>query len=134
MSISDIRTKLVDRLKTITNLSCYKEVPDAIGKLPAAVIIVEAVDYDETFAEAKGLTLRVLLLIAEKDSARAWGELEDYLEVTGSKSIKAAVEGGNGGAAAVVDYARVSRAENIGLVSYRGSAWLGAEFVLEVAN
>ncbi len=137
MTVSDVRTKLKARLETITELTVHGEVPLALGKFPAAVIDVEALDYHRTMGASGGavdIEIRVFLLVAEGDAPEARSTLDGYMAPSGTTSMLAAIEGTSGGAPAVADYAFLRRVENIGYVSYRGQTYYGAEFVVEVAN
>jgi len=130
MSLSLVRTALKTRLETISGLNVSKESPDSVGKLPAAIVTLATADYDVALgATTVGWSFKVLLLIGERDSPTAHATLDGYLAKSGSTSIKAAVEGGSVG-----DFSHVRRAENVGFISYRGTSFVGAEFIVDVVD
>ena len=130
MSLSSVRTELETRLETITDLNVYKQVPDALGKLPAAIVSLESADYELALTKPAVMwRFRVLLLITESHSEAAYSTLDGYVSRTGDTSILAAIEGGSVG-----DFVTVRRAENVGGISYRGAAFVGAEFIVDVVD
>lgn len=132
MGIADARTKLKGRLDTITGIDNHAQVPDVVPKAPFTALGIEGVSYDETFGGAVTYHFRLLLCVAERDSKAAYDALDDYLETSGAKSIKAAIEGDSVGAPHPDDYAEVIEAENVGHLDYRGTTFIGAEFVINV--
>jgi hypothetical protein len=129
MSLANVRENLKTRLETIQGLSVYKQPPDALPQLPVAIVTVAAAAYNQTAGGLVTWSLRILLLLAEQESEKAWTELDNWLEISGDKSIKAAVEGGT-----VADYAWVSSLEHAGHIAYRGHTFIGAEFICEVGD
>ena len=130
MSLSAVRTALKTNLETISGLTVHKEQPDIIPKLPAAIIELASANYESTLGKASvDWVFRVSLLIADRDSQTAHTTLDGYLARTGSTSIKAAIE-----SAAVGDFARVVRAENIGFGNYRSGVFVMAQFIVEVTD
>ena len=130
MSLSTVRSALKTRLETITGLTVSKETPDSIPKLPVAIITLTTADYEIVVGKGTVVwSFRVLLLVGDRDSQTAHTTLDGYLAKSAGTSIKGAIEGGSVG-----DYPSVRRAENVGFISYRGTAFVGAEFVVDVVD
>ena len=130
MSLSAVRSALKTRLETISGLTVSKEVPDTVGKLPVAIVSLATADYEVAVGDQTvGWSFKVLLLVGERDSQTAHATLDGYLAKSGTTSIKAAVEGGSVG-----DFPVVRRAENVGFISYRGTTFVGAEFIVDVVD
>lgn len=130
MTIAAVRDAFNTALSGISSLkSVNDQVPDAIPKLPATIISLERIRYHETLEGVIVQEWRLLLLIAERDSKAAHDVLDPYIAVSGSDSIKAAIEG-----ASIGDDATVVAAENLGHISYRGGTFIGAEFIIEVVE
>jgi hypothetical protein len=130
MSISSVRGQIETRLVTITGLNVHKQIPDAVGKLPVAIVSNAGVNYEVSLGTGTmEINFKILLLVGERDSATAHASLDEYLEKTGTKSILAALRGG-----AVGDFVRLFRAENAGFISYRNNTYIGAEFILVVVD
>jgi len=131
MSIATVRTNLKLALEGVKGLhpdTVYKEPPSSMSAFPAAIIdfAKDAANYVEPGTGVEW-HFKILLLLAEFDPDTAYESLDDYLERSGDYSIKQKVD-----AYAVADYAWVKTADNVGLISYRGSNFIGAEFTVEV--
>lgn len=126
MSISSVRDKLKVGLVQIEGLTVYKEPPNAVPRTPAAII-----DWDRSAADymQPGNTslwgFRVVLLLAKKEGQEAYKSLDDYIDKTGTKSIKAAIE-----SQTVGNWVVVTKCENPGMIMYMGTAFYGAEFIV----
>jgi len=130
MTLSLVRTALETALATIAGLTVYKEIPDVIAKLPCAIVSTDSGDYEVVVSKASiAWRFRILLAVGERDSKTAHATLDGYLALTGSTSILAAIEG-----TAIGDFARVRRVENVGFISYRGTTYIGAEFIVDVTD
>ena len=128
MTIAAVRSAIGTALATITSISSVNnQVPDSIPKLPATIAQLERLRYHRTLDGCITQDWRILLLIGERDSKAAHDDLDPYLAVSGSDSLKAVLE-----AASIGDGATVNIAENIGYVAYRGQTYVGAEFLVEV--
>ena len=131
MSLSIVRAALKTRLETISGLLVYAEVPESISKFPVAIIDMASADYDvEVTSTTVDWHFRVLLLLGDRDSKTAHTTLDGYLAKSGATSIKAALEGASVGDT----FPAVKRAENIGFTSYRGTTYIGAEFIVDVID
>lgn len=93
VALNDVRNGIEDRLKTIDGL---RIVDGSQINPPAAVVAVagEGVSYHQTFQD--GLTdfeMRVIVYVSSAYTRTARDELDAYLDVTGTKSVKQAIEG-----------------------------------------
>lgn len=132
-SLPTIRDALKTRLATITGLRCYDVVP-AKPELPAGVVgIPESVTYNLTFGGGATWILPIRVYVSNADPRSAQEALDLYIAPTGTKSIKAAIEGdiSLGGA---VDTCRVTQARNYGVFPIADIDHLGCEFVVEIVT
>ena len=128
MTIAAVRAAIGTALTTITSIaSVNDQVPDVIPKLPATIASLERIIYHRTLEGCIVQSWRILLLLREGDSQSSHDDLDPYLAVSGSDSVKAVLE-----AASIGDGATVSVAENIGFIGYRQRTYVGAEFLVEV--
>lgn len=134
MTIATVRAKLKERLEQISGLTAYAYPPNMLGKLPCAIVDYEAqtADYEQP-GNTTIWRFRVLLLVLAWEADKGFEALDDYLEKTGSKSIKANVENNP---STVGDYCVVQRCENAGPIKYKSGDQVcyGAEFVVEVGD
>jgi hypothetical protein len=133
--ISAIADAIVTRVKTISTLANRAS---AYGKdfvdPPWAIVVPAPGDFfqEATFGGgAYDLTFHIKLLIGAATDRSSQDQLSDYIDTSGSKSIKAAVDGTLGG---VVAYATVTTAQSIGDVEYGGMTFDGCDFVVEVGT
>ena len=133
MSIKTIGDGIKTRLETISSLKVFapKELPDSINQFPAALILPAETVYDATFDNQADLRYRILILLTKQDTPSAFGKLLDYMEVTGTYSVKAAIEADStlGGTA---DDCRVSRNQGASFTLWGGVQYLSTEFELLV--
>jgi len=130
MTLALARTGMETALKTIVKLNVHKQVPVALGKLPAAIMDLSDGDFlVDLGGSAVMWAFKVVVLVAERDAKVAHDELDNYIEKSGSKSIKAAIEAGT-----VADGAVVRLVSNAGFVVYRGKTYVGAEFDVGVKD
>lgn len=130
MSLETIGTGIKTRLETIAGLKVFapNQLPDSINQFPAALILPGETTYDAMFVgNDADYRYRVIILITKQDSPSALNSLLDYIEVTGTYSVKAAVEADstlNGSA----DDCRVTRNLGVGATVWGGSTYLSTEF------
>ena len=131
--ISAIADAIATRVKTITDLQ-YRA--SAFGKdyvdPPWAVIVPAPGElwHESSFGGGSyDANFVIKLLIGAADDRSAQDRLSDYLDTSGSRSIKAAVDGNLGG---VVSFAFISQVQNVGDVEWAGMTFYGAEFAVEV--
>ena len=91
MDIDNVRAELATALDTISGLRCYAYVPDSIS-VPAAIIGMGAVQYDETLAGSMTASFVVTVAVGRSDMRSSQTKINDYVQATGATSIKAAVE------------------------------------------
>lgn len=131
--VSAVADAIVTRIKTITTLQ-YRA--SAFGKdyvdPPWAVVVPAAGDFwrEATFGgECFDATFLIKLIVGAADDRSSQDRLSEYLDTSGAKSIKAAVDGNLGG---LVSYASVTSVQGIGDIEWAGMIFNGAEFVVEV--
>lgn len=118
------------RLATITGLNVLDYSPASIFP-PAATVSLPEVSYDSTMGRGcDDATFTVLVLVSRADAESARDEIVAYMAGSGSKSVKAAIEGDVtlGGAA---DTTRVVSAAPVS-VTLGGVDYIAAEFVINV--
>lgn len=129
-SVSDIRDRLKTRLETIPGLRVHDTVPSQINP-PVAVIRRRRIDFDSTMARGSDDFIFVVSLFVQLASdPHAQDALDEYLAGTGTKSVKAAIEGAALGGD--VDFARVTTAEEDGIIEYAGGSFLAVDFLVDV--
>lgn len=129
MTVAAIATALDTRLSTISGLRVYPFVPDSIVP-PAAVIGVPSVEFDTYSGTSPALeTWTVHVLVGRASDRTAFTDLAAYLAKSGTKSVRAALEGDPtlGGLAT----ARLVRAIP-STVTVAGTDYLAATFDVEV--
>lgn len=112
--IKQVADGIADRLETIDGLGVHREPPGTVES-PAAAVSLESVDYDSTMSRGSDdLTFVVDLFLT--DGPQGLENLYAYLNGSGAKSIKAAVEedptlGGVAMYAVVTEARKPNRAE-----------------------
>ena len=87
MSLISTRQGIVTALERIPDLAVYDHVPESINEFPAASVRVAAASYaDRTF------TFQIRLTVSGWSSGEAEKSLHPFLESTGDRSIKAALD------------------------------------------
>ncbi len=133
MSLETIGLGIKTRLETITGLKVFAPsgLPDSINQFPAALILPGETAYNAMFSGDADYRFRLIILITKQDSPSALGKLLDYIELTGTYSVKAAIDGDNtlNGSA---DDSRISRNLGIGTTIWGGFTYLSTEFELLV--
>jgi len=131
-TLTEIRDGLKTRLVTITGLNAHARWPDQINA-PAALVQATTGTYDEDFEE--GLIYRFAVILcaaaAQRGFDSAQSNIDQYIVPTGSKSIKAAIEGDKtlGGKA---DSVRVTGYRDYGILEVNAVQYWGVAFDLEV--
>ena len=133
--ISAIASAIATRVATISTLTNRAS---AFGKdfvdPPWAVVVPAPGDLwrEATFGGgAYDLTFLVKVLEKAAEDRASQDRLSNYMDTSGTSSIKAAVDGTLGG---VVSFAVVTTAQNYGDVEYAGAQYYGVEFVVEVGT
>ena len=129
-SLANVQAGLADALRTIVGLRVYDFPSDRVEP-PAAVLSLPETPYDITLGgRSDEWTFPLWVLVAKANDKSAYGEMVDYLEAEGVKSIRAAVEADRtlGGAC---DTAAIVRARPL-FATVGGTEFLAVEFTLEV--
>lgn len=133
MSVQTIGDGIKTRLQTITGLRVFApdELPDSINEFPAAVILPGETVYHAHFGGDADYTFRIIVMTGKQDNPSALNRLLPYLELTGTSSVKAAIETDatlNGSA----DDCKVVSNTGLGVTSWGGVSYLSTEFTLQV--
>lgn len=90
--ITDFRQAIVDRLATIDGLNASRS-PIGVPTTPFAFVTREHTAYDETAQRGTDLyQFRVSLIVANASDRGAQDALDQYVDPTGDRSIKATLE------------------------------------------
>jgi hypothetical protein len=126
MNVNTEMDALGTALGTITNLRVFDFVPKNAEPPFAFVDYPEQVTYDSTMARGKDeATFPVFVAVADISDRAGRDQLGEYLNGSGSKSIKAALDSGG--------LRRVSRAEVLTL-TMGGQEFIAARFDVEVIS
>jgi hypothetical protein len=135
VTIQTIRDGLKTRLQTITGLRASDTIPEQINP-PIAVVSVGTIDYSQSFG-GSGLTafnFVVTVFVSRPSTRTGQNLLDDYMEPSGSTSVKAALEAMPGLSGASQDV-YVSGVNNVGSVTLEDSnTYLTADFAVLVYN
>lgn len=133
--ISAIASAIATRVATISTLTNRAS---AFGKdfvdPPWAIVVPAPGDlWRETSFGGGSYDLTFLIKVLEKaaDDRASQDRLTNYMDASGSSSIKAAVDGTLG---ATVAFATVIGPQNYGDVEWGGAQFYGVEFVVEVGT
>lgn len=129
-TLRNVQTGLSGALGTILGLRVYDFPSDRVEP-PAAVLSLPETPYDVTFGgRSDEWTFPLWILVAKADDKASYGEMVDYLEADGPKSIRAVIEADRtlGGAC---DTVAVIRARPL-FATVAGTEFLAVEFTLEV--
>jgi hypothetical protein len=130
--IADARSWLKSRAETIPDMRAHPE-PGQVNTFPCIVFdwasgSPPTADYQQAGRSAKW-TLKAYLLIMEGDPEQGYKSLDEYIETTGPKSVKAALEGDPTNT--TFDVTVVS-CDEAGAVNYAGGKYYGASFTVTV--
>lgn len=129
MNVSTVMDQIGARLATISGLRVFDFPADNAQPPFALVDFPESVEFDSAMVRgADRATFHVLIGVSRNVDRAARDALAAYLDGSGTKSIKAAVEGGSIG-----DSARVTRA-TVSEVVVAGTAFMGAVFEVDVIS
>jgi hypothetical protein len=128
--LADVMDDIATALRRIDGLRTYGYSADAI-QVPAAVVTwPDEVTYDAAYGRgADRMVLPVLVLVGKVDQRTARDLLAAYLDGTGPRSVKAAIDAHPGVA---YDSARVTRAVPDGYLDSKGVGYLGARFDIDI--
>jgi len=130
-TISQVRTGLKARLDTVDGLRVAMRRPDQINT-PTAVIRRTGSPSRDTFSGRGHHVFEILLMVAGSDLERRQAELDQYTDLSGTKSVRAALEAGNtlGG---VAEYISVGDWDMDADQAYQDIEYMGARLPVEVA-
>lgn len=130
-SINAIRSGLATNLATISGLRVAAEMPDSPNP-PVAIIMLEGVEYDQ--AMKQGLTqynFSVSVIVGRAAEREMQRKLDTYLQISGSQSVKLAIESDRTLDGVVYDL-RVVSSSSIGSIIINDQTYLAAEFTVTV--
>lgn len=125
-----IREAAALALKSIDGLKTHPRYPGVINS-PAAVIVRRSTAYDAAFDIPADHTLAVRLFVAFTNLPGAQDLLDDYCAPEGDRSIRGAIDK-DPTLSGVVDWCRISVAEDERVTTYGGLDYLTVDLVLEV--
>ena len=129
-SVQEIREGIDDRLSTIAGLRHSPTVPKTLNP-PHAYVKRRLTTFDVSTDGEDDLLFAITVAVSWADWRAAQLELDPYLASTGTKSIKAAIDGDQelGG---VVDFCRVASVEEERILTFSGVDYYAADLVVEV--
>jgi hypothetical protein len=134
MIVRDVMAELGEKLETIPGLRVYTY---DVGKVapPAALVgLPDDITFDATYGRGSdSLTIPVWVVVARVDALAATENLVEYLDGSGSKSVKAAVDSTTTNTYTECDTVTVVSAA-VGAYTGGGVAMLGAEFTVTVTG
>ena len=133
MGLEAIGEGIATRLATISGLQVFapNALPDSINQFPAALILPGETEYDASFSGDADYRFRIIIVVTKQDSPSALNRLLDYIELTGTYSVKAAIEADRS-LNSSADDCHLRRNLGIGTTLWGGYIYLSTEFVLEV--
>lgn len=127
MNVSTVMGQIGTRLRTISGLRVFDFPPDSLQPPAAVVAWPNVLTYDSTMARgADEATFEVHVLVGKAVDRSAQQQLSLYLDGSGSKSIKTAIEAGTVG-----DSVRVSSGA-VSVMTVAGTDYLAATFDVDV--
>jgi hypothetical protein len=96
VNIATVMQEVSDRLDTIDSVECFPYPPATIPTPPAAIVNFPSVQFDATYHRGGDrLTLPVSIVVGlSSDAKSVWTALSAYMAGSGTRSIKAVLEGG----------------------------------------
>ena len=134
MGVASIGSGIKTRLATISALKAVyapNELRDTYNSFPCAIIMPGETNFDQSFDGAYTSRWRIIVLISKQDTPSALNKLMNYMEPTGTNSIKAALYGDrtlNSSA----DDCELDRNLGYGTMIFGGITYLSTEFDLIV--
>ena len=130
-ALTDLRTGLANRLTTITGLRSSAYIPDN-PQPPVAVVMPGRIQYDTAFGRGSDEYQFTIMLIVGRVADRAsQTTLDGYCESSGSRSVKAAIEGDRTLGGKALD-CRVTEMTNQGSLAIGDVTYHTAEFSVTV--
>lgn len=134
-TLAQVRAGLQTRLKTISGLQTYAYLP-TVPVCPCAFVGSPQLAYHQAMKGVAEYTFTVWVLTNEsKPTEAAQTELDEYVQPTGTKSIKAALEGTSPQTlSGVVDDVVVDELVGYGIYAGDQAAYFGAQFQVRVIS
>jgi hypothetical protein len=130
-ALTDLRTGLANRLATITGLRSSAYIPDN-PQPPVAVVMPGRITYDTAFGRGSDEYQFTIMLIVGRVADRAsQTTLDGYCESSGTRSVKAAIEGDRSLGGKALD-CRVTEMANQGSLAIGDVTYHTAEFNVSV--
>ena len=130
-ALTDLRTGLANRLATISGLRSSAYIPDN-PQPPVAVVMPGRIQYDTAFGRGSDEYQFTIMLIVGRVADRAsQTTLDGYCESSGSRSVKAAIEGDRTLGGKALD-CRVTEMTNQGSLAIGDVTYHTAEFNVSV--
>jgi hypothetical protein len=130
-ALTDLRTGLANRLATITGLRSSAYIPDN-PQPPVAVVMPGRITYDQAFGRGSDEYQFTIMLIVGRVADRAsQTTLDGYCESSGTRSVKAAIEGDRSLGGKALD-CRVTEMANQGSLAIGDVTYHTAEFNVSV--
>ena len=91
-TVTQLRSGLNTRLKTISGTHCYPYEPDN-PMTPALIVASYTADYDLVMGDGTNYEFEILVILGRQVDRSFQEQIDSYLQPSGSTSIKQAVEG-----------------------------------------
>tara|TARA_Y100000310_G_scaffold2728_1_gene3543 strand:- start:9816 stop:10238 length:423 start_codon:yes stop_codon:yes gene_type:complete len=134
MGTEAIGTGLKVNLGNISSLKAIfapNEVPDTISRLPCAVILPGPTEYLVAYgSDAFDVQMRVLILITKQQQPQAMAKILDYIDPTGSESVRKVVNDDTT-LDSSCDEAWVVSSTGAGFTTWNGTPYLSIEFLIQ---
>jgi hypothetical protein len=130
-ALTDLRTGLANRLATITGLRSSAYIPDN-PQPPVAVVMPGRITYDQAFGRGSDeYSFTIMLIVGRVADRASQTTLDGYCESSGSRSVKAAIEGDRSLGGKALD-CRVTEMTNQGSLAIGDVTYHTAEFNVSV--
>lgn len=134
MNLADVMDDLAAALRRVEGLRVYAYTEQDVSPPAAVVFWPDTVAYDDAMTRgADTIALPVGVLVGEASSRAARDQLAAYLDGSGARSVKAAIEGYDDQATAY-HYARVATASPGLYRSAAGVDYLSATFTVNIVG
>ena len=130
-ALTDLRTGLATRLATISGLRSSAYIPDN-PQPPVAVVMPGRIQYDTAFGRGSDeYSFTIMLIVGRVADRASQTTLDGYCESSGSRSVKAAIEGDRSLGGKALD-CRVTEMTNQGSLAIGDVTYHTAEFSVTV--
>jgi len=134
MIVDDLMAEIGEKLGTIAGLRVTPYAADSVNPPAAVVLLPDDITFDATYGRGSDeMEIPVLVLISKANDRNSHTKLAAYLDGSGAKSIKAAVDSTNANPYTAADTVTVMTA-TIGAFTFAAVDLLGAEFTVHVSG